>query len=346
MRHLCEAAKLPIVWSMPDESSATPPADVPALPWERLTDDWAGGEAPPRRAPDGQAHLAGGVATGRGQQELAERNRRLLDLTGKLAALRELPEAAAAMVAAIREEIPDADIVIWQVNADGQVLDLVGAGVSVPRAQVMSRWRQLPVDFPLPITMAYTSGRSIPIESRAALLSQFPNLADHAGAIVGHAWVALPLILTNQSIGVIGLYFDAPRKFEADEIAHWEALSQQCAQAFERARLYSSLSASLTENARLVADLQAKDQRKNTFLAMLAHELRNPLGAMANALQLLTYQGPAESDRQARALSVMHRQVHHLRQLLDDLIDLARINQGKIRLSPEPIALGVCRGID
>jgi PAS domain S-box-containing protein len=84
--------------------------------------------------------------------------------------------------------------------------------------------------------------------------------------------------------------------------------------------------------------LQDANRYKDEFLAMLAHELRNPLGAIANAAQLLKQLGPPEGDlRWAR--DVIDRQAGHLARIVDDLLDVSRISRGQIILRREPIPL-------
>jgi signal transduction histidine kinase/ActR/RegA family two-component response regulator len=88
-------------------------------------------------------------------------------------------------------------------------------------------------------------------------------------------------------------------------------------------------------------DAEAANRRQNEFLAMLAHELRNPLSPIAMAATLLAREAKPEQARLAR---VVGRQVEHMARLLDDLLDAARISSGKITLAPEPLALaGVLR---
>src|SRR5262249_18833078 len=84
--------------------------------------------------------------------------------------------------------------------------------------------------------------------------------------------------------------------------------------------------------------LAEADRRKDEFLAMLAHELRNPLGAVGNALQILRI-GDASRPAWQRAMDVADRQVKHQARLVDDLLDVSRITQGKITLHPEPLDL-------
>ncbi len=82
--------------------------------------------------------------------------------------------------------------------------------------------------------------------------------------------------------------------------------------------------------------LRDADQRKDQFLAMLAHELRNPLGPLLNATYLLGTPGLAEAAA-ARARSILDRQVRHMARLLDDLLDVSRISRGKVELVRETV---------
>lgn len=83
-------------------------------------------------------------------------------------------------------------------------------------------------------------------------------------------------------------------------------------------------------------ELAERDQRKNEFLATLAHELRNPLAPIRNSIQILRASTPAGSD--AAALhDIMERQVNHLVRLVDDLLEVSRITSGKIELRPERV---------
>jgi PAS domain S-box-containing protein len=85
--------------------------------------------------------------------------------------------------------------------------------------------------------------------------------------------------------------------------------------------------------------LRAADSNKNEFLATLAHELRNPLSPIRNAAALLGSSGAGSAERQARAREVITRQVDHLAHLVDDLLDVARISEGKIVLRKEDVEI-------
>jgi len=81
---------------------------------------------------------------------------------------------------------------------------------------------------------------------------------------------------------------------------------------------------------------EAANRAKDEFLAMLGHELRNPLSPIVTALQVMKLQGPAGSER---ARTVIERQVNHLVRLVDDLLDVSRIARGKVALKKEPLEL-------
>ena len=85
--------------------------------------------------------------------------------------------------------------------------------------------------------------------------------------------------------------------------------------------------------------LREENRRKDEFLAVLAHELRNPLSPMVTGLELIKVYG-IEHEGLERVRASMERQVHHLIRLVDDLLDVSRISRGKINLRREPVDLG------
>jgi two-component system, sensor histidine kinase len=95
----------------------------------------------------------------------------------------------------------------------------------------------------------------------------------------------------------------------------------------------------LLERERTEAALKAESRAKDEFLAMLGHELRNPLGAIAAAAHLLDVTAPnvGDDDGSAQARRVIERQVRHLTRLVDDLLDVSRVTTGKIELSRRPL---------
>lgn len=102
----------------------------------------------------------------------------------------------------------------------------------------------------------------------------------------------------------------------------------------------STIARDITRRKQAEEQVREAVRQREQFLAMLSHELRNPLAAMLSAVQLLheveRFTGPAQ-----RALEVLHRQSGHMARLLDDLLEVSRIQQGKIRLRDEAVDLAV-----
>jgi signal transduction histidine kinase/integral membrane sensor domain MASE1/ActR/RegA family two-component response regulator len=148
------------------------------------------------------------------------------------------------------------------------------------------------------------------------------------------SYIGVPLTARGKVLGVITfIAAESGRRYEPSDLAAAEDLAQRAAVAIENARLYQAL-------------LEA-DRRKDDFLAVLAHELRNPLAPLRNALHLLkTRQADAAIGEQAR--QIMERQVEQLVRLVDDLLDISRIMRGKIELRRAPIELAtvVARAVE
>jgi PAS domain S-box-containing protein len=99
----------------------------------------------------------------------------------------------------------------------------------------------------------------------------------------------------------------------------------------------------ITERKRAEEALRDADRRKDEFLAMLAHELRNPLAPIRNGLQILKIPGLPRGQLD-RAREILERQVGHMTRLIDDLLDVSRITRGKVQLAREPLELAAIIG--
>jgi signal transduction histidine kinase len=143
------------------------------------------------------------------------------------------------------------------------------------------------------------------------------------------ASACLPLLTRGELLGVLGVRFREPRVFHAGERSMMLTLSELCAQAFERARLFAAES-----QARAEAELASRS--KDEFLAMLGHELRNPLSPIVTALHLMKLR---DSQAMQHERTIIERQVTHLLRLVDDLLDISRITRGKIQLNKERLEI-------
>lgn len=127
--------------------------------------------------------------------------------------------------------------------------------------------------------------------------------------------LAMTPIRSENPIGAIGAYWATQHPATKDELAILQALGDAAATAMQ--------------NVQLIQALKDSNRRKDEFLSMLAHELRNPLGPVRNAIHILKMHGntPEASDE---ALGMMDRQIHHMSRIIDDLLDVARITSGKM----------------
>lgn len=119
--------------------------------------------------------------------------------------------------------------------------------------------------------------------------------------------------------------------FTLERVEVVQALAAQAVISLENSLL-------LAERAQTETALREADRRKDEFLAMLAHELRSPLGAIGNTVKLLERQPPETHSR--RYLDILNRQTDMLRGLVDDLLDVSRITRGLIELKQARLDLG------
>jgi PAS domain S-box-containing protein len=93
------------------------------------------------------------------------------------------------------------------------------------------------------------------------------------------------------------------------------------------------------ERERALREMQEADRRKDEFLGMLAHELRNPLAPILNGVEVLDRIGPGQEELARQYHTIIAQQAHHMKRLLDDLLDVSRVSQGKIQLLKERVDL-------
>ena len=138
------------------------------------------------------------------------------------------------------------------------------------------------------------------------------------------AYCCHPLMVQGRLIGTLSFGTRTRPHFSTEDVETMRTVADQVATAMERMQAQAALRAA---NQQLVE----ADQRKNEFLAVLSHELRNPLAPIRNSLYILDRAVPG-SEQARRAQMVIDRQVGHLSHLVDDLLDVTRISRNKIRL--------------
>jgi len=191
------------------------------------------------------------------------------------------------------------------------------AGVSEATARQMHR-----LDFGQAICGSVALQRR-PIAASSIQQSDAP-MEQLARGLGPRAYACNPLIAGERLLGTLSFSTRGRDEFADEELEFLRTISHYVAFAHERLRL--------------IEQLREADRRKDEFLATLAHELRNPLAPIRNALHLMrSPDGDARVVEAERAMA--ERQVVHLARLIDDLMDVARISRGKIELHKGPVDL-------
>jgi signal transduction histidine kinase/ActR/RegA family two-component response regulator len=210
------------------------------------------------------------------------------------------------------------------------------------------------------------------LDRDSALLMKLPeryytHLVEVAPRV--HEVLLIPFHVNGQAVGTIWvLSHDELRRFDAEDERVMTSLGDFAAAAYqarcssdalkashsELAQAHASLLSSHTvlqeqiaERERAEKALREADSRKDEFLAILAHELRNPLAPIRNSLEIVQEAGYT-GEAAAQAYNVISRQVRHLVRLVDDLLDASRVTRGKITLQKEPVDLAhvVARAVE
>lgn len=160
------------------------------------------------------------------------------------------------------------------------------------------------------------------------MLAELSRDAEHLRTVRGlglKSYICVPLRSRARVLGALTFATaESGRVYDADDLRAAEDLAHRAVIAIE--------------NANLLAALRETDRRKDEFLALLAHELRNPLAPLRSGVEVLRLSG-GEPDAVARARDRMDRQLTHLVRLVDDLLDVSRISRGKMELRRERVRL-------
>ncbi|MHC5726009.1 MAG: hybrid sensor histidine kinase/response regulator, partial [Nostoc sp.] len=223
--------------------------------------------------------------------------------------------ASCALVALVNESKTELEIV----RAVGYKQDLIDT------------WRNFAIDSPSPLAEAVRTGKPIwaePIQNRVA---RYPHLTQMYAQYDFEAWITIPLMVEGWAVGGISLGFAHFQELSGEDQAFILAVAQQCAQAIARAHLYEA-----ERTARNAAE--SANRIKDEFLAVLSHELRTPLNPILGWAKLMRSRklDQATSDR---ALETIERNAKLQTQLIEDLLYVSRILQGKLNLNFEPINL-------
>jgi len=267
------------------------------------------------------------------ERRLAERRRGVgYAATAVLVEAASLPEAAPRLLRVICENL-DWDVgALWSVDRQAQLVRCVevwhDTRTHVPEFEAATRGRTFTAWSGLP-GRVWSSGRATWIAD-VTRDANFPR-AEIAVREGLHGALGFPILLGPEVLGVIEFFSRRIQQPDDDLLNMLAAIGGQVGLCIERLRLEQEL----RDRAEQLADA---DRRKDEFLAVLAHELRNPLAPIRNALHILKMPA-ADAATIGHAKELMGRQVQNLMRLVDDLLDVSRIMRGRIELRKERIDL-------
>lgn len=190
-----------------------------------------------------------------------------------------------------------------------------------------------PITDPVPVATAARQGEAVIVESHEEMALRFPGFGPVQARDNIQSVAAFPLVTEGKVVGVLLIRFNGPRTFSAGDRAFMGAMARIAAETFERARLFEA-----ERTARGAAE--SANRAKASFLASMSHELRTPLNAALGFASLVRagVYGPV-NEQQAEVLSRVERSQTHLARLIEDILDFARLEAGRVRVKLEPVRL-------
>lgn len=263
-------------------------------------------------------------------EQAAEQTRTLELVARRLSAAIRAEEVATALLVDAASAIHADTGGIWLADETQTTLRRVGhVGFT---GHLEEGTRSFPIPGNAPVAIAFSTESALWLEDRDSYNARFPESIARVEAGRGRTQLAaacVPLRVRERMLGTLAFGFERARVFTDADRTFLLLLAQHCAQALDRSRLFQSEARARKAAEEALERARAADQRKDEFLAMLGHELRNPLAPIATAVQLMKMRGTGVDER---ARDVIDRQVQHMSRLLDDLMDVSRITQGRIEL--------------
>jgi signal transduction histidine kinase/DNA-binding response OmpR family regulator len=271
-------------------------------------------------------------------EETTRRSNFLSRASRELSASLEMNAAVHRLVELVTPELADLSILLVDMGDDPGMMLMRSAIATpyVPETRTLSPYQDLPIEMVGVFVEAACLARSHRLTWTDEQMSARPaTLATSEWRDDLRNLLVVPLRLGERQLGILALL--AP-DFSPADIATVEELASRAAIAFENAHLYLSLQREILKSRQAEEQLQEESRRKDEFLAMLSHELRNPLAPIRNAVEVIRRVAPPEPTL-TWARDVVSRQVSHLSRLIEELLDVSRITNGKITLRKEAIEL-------
>ena len=195
----------------------------------------------------------------------------------------------------------------------------------------------LPADGTSPSGRAVSTGKPYWVAdiSRHPLCAAWKHISLGEGV---RALICVPLEAGGEPAGTLNQYMAAPHRFREHQVRLLQVVAQQVSLAIERGRLYDRLKEE--RDATLAAS-----EHKSRFMATMSHELRSPMTAIVGFADLLGKQIPGSLNAaQARQIHMISASAQHIMAVLNDALDVARIEAGQIECLIEPVDAGAVMG--
>lgn len=220
---------------------------------------------------------------------------------------------------------------ITLLSADKSRLEFAAVhGLSLDYGEKFPRIGLLPADDSSPSGRAFSTGKPYWVAdiSRHPLCKSWKHISLGEGV---RSLICVPLMVKGEPAGTLNQYMAEPHRFTHREIRLLQVVAQQVSLALERARLYDQLKHH--HEATLLAS-----ERKSRFLATMNHELRSPLTAIVGFADLLQQEVPGPLNAtQLRQVRMISSSAQHIMSVVNDALDVARIEAGKLDCLIEPI---------
>ncbi|MFZ6027377.1 MAG: ATP-binding protein [Chloroflexota bacterium] len=160
-----------------------------------------------------------------------------------------------------------------------------------------------------------------------------PDFLTHPALPDALSELAVPMVVGDQLLGVFDVLASVTQRFTEDDMRTFTTLASQVSVALRNAELYA-------EQMAAVVRLRELDHLKNSFLANMSHELRTPLNSILGFAQVILegLDGPLTDDM-TNDLGLIEKNGNHLLSLINEILDMAKIEAGRMSLSPEPVNL-------
>ena len=262
------------------------------------------------------------------QRSARERAERLQNLSAALTRVVTMEEVAHVALVESSRALGSASVSLCLLDDGGKMFTTL-AGAGVPD-DVAATWRRFPAEYDCRVSDAVRTRQPCYSLSRAEFVGHQPAMNELAARMSVESAAALPLVVGERVLGALVFTFGTPRRFSAEDDAFLRAKAGQIAQSLERARLFEA-----ERKARELAE--SANRAKGEFLAVMSHELRNPLNSISGYVELLEMgiRGPVTPGQREDLHRIQEGQ-QQLLLLLNEVLNYARLESGAVKYDLQP----------